>query len=81
MADETDNLTLTILCSIQRDMTDMRAEVRERLDSVDARLTAIDTRLSSIDQQLTGLHGTNSEFRYRFERIERRLDLANADEH
>ena len=79
MAEETDNLTLTILRSIQRDMTDMHAEVRERFDSVDTRLTAIDTRLSSIDQQLTGLHGTNSEFRYRFERIERGLNLVDVD--
>ena len=73
MADETDNLILTILRGIQRDMTGMRADMRERLDSIDTRLLALET-------QMTSLHQTNGEFRYRFDRIERRLDLVDADE-
>lgn len=73
MADETEELTLTILRNIQREMSDMRADLRERLDSIDTRLLALET-------QVTSLHQTNGEFRYRFDRIERRLDLVDIDE-
>ncbi|MEM6497161.1 MAG: hypothetical protein AAF709_10590 [Pseudomonadota bacterium] len=74
MADEANNLVLEHLRAIRGGQEAARAEVRARLDSIDMRLLALETRITS-------LHQTNGEFRYRFERIERRLDLANADEH
>ena len=52
----------------------MRAELRERLDSIEMRLLALES-------QVTSLHQTNGEFRHRFERIERRLDIVDADKH
>lgn len=76
MTDEAVDITEQILRQIHQDLVMFRDEARERFDSIDARLLAIDTRLSSIDQQLSGLHSTNAEFRHRFERIERRMNLA-----
>ena len=72
MAEETDNLVLEHLRALRGGQEAMRAEMRERLDSIDMRLLALET-------QVTSLHQTNGEFRHRFERIERRLDLVDTD--
>lgn len=73
MADETDNLVLEHLRAIREEVSSLRSEQRERLDS-------IETRLQALELQVNGLHSTNAEFRGRFERIERRLDLVDAGE-
>ena len=72
MAEETDNLVLEHLRALRGGQEAMRAEMRERLDSIDMRLLALET-------QVTSLHQTNGEFRHRFERIERRLDVVDTD--
>ena len=72
MAEEIDNLVLEHLRALRGGQEAMRAEMRERLDSIDMRLLALET-------QVTSLHQTNGEFRHRFERIERRLDLVDTD--
>ena len=71
MTEESEDLMLAILRNIQREISDMRADMRERLDSIDTRLLALETQVSS-------LHQTNGEFRHRFDRIETRLNLADA---
>ena len=72
MADEPVSMTEQLLRQIQQDLTAFRDESRERLDS-------IETRLSALELQVNGLHSTNAEFRQRFERIEKRLDLVDAE--
>lgn len=71
VTEESEDLMPAILCNVQREISDMRADMRERLDSIDTRLLALETQVSSI-------HQTNGDFRHRFDRIETRLNLADA---
>jgi len=71
MSDETDNVVLRMLREMRAENDARHAEIRERLGSIETRLTALEL-------QVNGLHATNAEFRQRFERIERRLELQDA---
>ena len=71
MSDNTENLVLEHLRALRASQDEFRTEMRERLGSIETRLLALET-------QMTGLHATNAEFRGRFERIQKRLDLTDA---
>jgi division protein CdvB (Snf7/Vps24/ESCRT-III family) len=74
MADEIENMTLRLL----RRMDEKLDSVVSRLDSMDTHLQAIDLRLQSVDVSIGGLRAEQAEHGKRLDRIERRLDLADA---
>lgn len=76
MADEPENMAPRIL----RSMDGKLDRVIQRLDNLDARMTAQERQSEIIIMRTNGMQAEFSEQGKRLDRIERRLDLAEADE-
>lgn len=76
MADEPENMTLRIL----RSMDGKLDRVIQRMDNLDARMTAQERQSEIVIMRLNGIQAELSEQGKRLDRIERRLDLAEADD-
>jgi hypothetical protein len=79
MTEQTENLVIELLRRLHGEMAGMRTETRERLDRVELRLGVIEQSLAS----LLGMSASDRDevraLRLRIERIERRLELRDAD--
>ena len=76
MADEPENTTLRLLRSIDRKVD----RVVQRMDNLDSRMAAQEKQSEIIIMRLNGLQAELIEQGRRLDRIERRLDLVEADD-
>ena len=76
MADEPENMTLRLLRSIDRKVD----RVVQRMDNLDSRMAAQEKQSEIIIMRLNGLQAELIEQGRRLDRIERRLDLVEADD-
>ena len=75
MADEPENMTLRMFRSIDGKLD----RIIQRMEDLEGRMTAQEKQSETIILRLNGLQSEFSEQGKRLDRIERRLDLVNAD--
>ena len=75
MADEPENMTLRMFRSIDGKLD----RIMQRMENLEGRMTAQEKQSETIILRLNGLQSELSEHGKRLDRIERRLDLVDAE--
>jgi hypothetical protein len=79
MGESTENLVIETLRQLQGEMSDMRREMRDGLNRMDVRLGLIEQTLASMLSVSASDRDEVRALRQRVERIERRLELRDAE--
>jgi hypothetical protein len=79
VTESTENLVIETLRKLQGEMVDMRREIRDGLNRVDVRLGFIEQALASLLSVSASDRDEVRALRQRIERIERRLELRDAE--